>query len=285
MPAPRISFEVFPPKSLPSSFQLWDTANRLEAFCPEFTSVTYGAQGADKGRTLDAVKALTDLSDHPVAAHVTALGTSKTDVEDLAHTYSECGIRHIVALRGDAPKEGRTQDEYSDSLALTRVLAKRGNFDISVGAHPNGHPDAASEAQNIDWLKAKLDAGATQAITQFFFEPDTFLRFRDACRTAGITAPIIPGVLPIHDWALTKNFARKCGIAIPEWLESAFAVAQRDGRDALLSLAVTTELCSKLVQEGEDHLHIYTLNRAPLAEALCRALGKEPTRPALRNVA
>ncbi|MFK7876199.1 MAG: methylenetetrahydrofolate reductase [Paracoccaceae bacterium] len=289
MPTPNVSFEIFPPASLPASFKLWDSLHRLQAFNPKYLSVTYGAQGGAQDRTRDAALAVMEQTGLPVAAHLTAARASKTDVLTRAQGFAQAGIRDIVALRGDADKPGTEfephPDGFKNSVDLVSALANLGDFNIRVGAYPESHPDAVSKQQNIDWLKAKLDAGATEAITQFFFEPETFLRFRDACADAGITAPIIPGILPVTNWTKIRAFAKNCGAEVPVWLDKAFATAIRDGREDMLSLAVTTELCSKLVDEGVDHLHIYTLNSARMTERVCLALGLTPDRPALSRVA
>lgn len=289
MSRPAVSFEIFPPATVPASFKLWDSLSRLQYFAPEFISVTYGAQGSTQDITRDTAMAVMEQTDLPVAAHLTAARASKADVLARAAGFAKAGVKDIVALRGDAETPGAAfephPDGFANSIDLIEALADQGDFNIRVGAYPESHPDAASAKQNIDWLKAKIDAGACAAITQFFFEADTFLRFRDACADAGITAPIIPGILPITNWKRARKFALNCGATVPAWLDQSFETATRDDREELLSLAVTTELCSDLLEEGVDHLHIYTLNSAHLTEQICIALGITPEMPALRNVA
>ncbi|MFN3294289.1 MAG: methylenetetrahydrofolate reductase, partial [Gemmobacter sp.] len=186
----------------------------------------------------------------------------------------------LVALRGDAP-QGASRfaphpEGFADTVELIEALAATGKFNIAVGAYPEPHPDATSSQADVEWLKRKIDAGASRAITQFFFEAETFLRFRDACTKAGIDAPIIPGILPIDNWDGVKRFARRCGTAVPGWLDDAFAVARRDGREALLSVALCTELCDTLRAEGVEDFHFYTLNRPHLTRDVCHALGVVP---------
>lgn len=289
MSCPRLSFEIFPPASVTASFKLWEAMNRLQGFEPDYISVTYGAQGSTQGRTLDTVKAIIAQTGLPVAAHLTAARAAREDVLARAAEFAEAGVRDIVALRGDGDGPGAPfaphPDGFASSLELISALAETGKFKLRVGAYPEAHPDSASMQQNIDFLKAKFDAGADEAITQFFFEAETFLRFRDACAAAGIDKPIIPGILPISNWDRAKRFATQCGTAVPDWLDQAFDTAKRDGRADLLGLAVTTELCSKLTEEGCDHLHIYTMNSAALTEKLCTALGAAHAPVQLRNVA
>lgn len=289
MSRPALSFEIFPPASVPASFKLWESLSRLQYFSPEFISVTYGAQGSTQDITRDTALAVIEQTDLPVAAHLTAARASKADVLARAAGFAKAGVKNIVALRGDADSQDVAfqphPEGFDNSIELIEALADTQNFNIRVGAYPESHPDAASQKQNINWLKAKIDAGACEAITQFFFEADTFLRFRDACADAGINAPIIPGILPISNWKRARNFALRCGASVPASLDQAFEKAIRDDREDLLSLAVTTELCSTLLDEGTEHLHIYTLNSAKLTEEICIALGMTPEMPALRNVA
>ena len=289
MPCPSISFEVFPPATLPASFRLWDAMARLQAFQPDYISVTYGAQGSDQTPTLETAQSMIEQTGLPVGAHLTIARASREDVLAQAQRYFEIGVRDIVALRGDGDAPGAPftphPEGFTSSVELVEALAAQGRFRIRVGAYPESHPAAASPQQNIDYLKAKFDAGADEAITQFFFEPQTFLRFRDACAKAGIDKRIVPGILPIANWAKVRRFANSCGASVPAWLDQAFETAVRDDREALLGLAVTTELASKLVEEGVDHLHIYTLNSARLTDQLCTALGVEARPVQLRNVA
>ncbi len=283
-----ISFEVFPPRSMGASFQLWEAVHNLAPLGPRFFSVTYGAGGSTRDLTQEAAQTLRRQSGLPVAAHLTCAGASKEDVMRVAQDYAEAGIKDIVALRGDpvngedtfAPHKGG----FADSCALIEALAKLDQFDIRVGAYPETHPDAADADQNLDWLKAKLDAGACEALTQFFFEAETFLRFRDACAAAGIDAPVTPGILPVTNWSRTKSFAAKCGAHVPAKLAKGFENAERDGHTELFALAHATELCDKLITEGVERLHFYTLNRAELTRQVCRALdlGSETV---IRNVA
>lgn len=288
MPAPAVSFEFFPPQNLEASFRLWDTVQVLAPLAPRFVSVTYGAGGTTRDLTRDAVATLHKASGLNVAAHLTCVNASRAETLAIADGFAEAGVREIVALRGDPPKGARGfephPEGFANSCELIAALAETGRFTIRVGAYPDRHPEAASAQADIDWLKRKIDAGAAEAITQFFFEADTFFRFRDACAKAGIDAPIIPGILPIENWTGARRFAERCGTAIPGWLADAFETAQRDGRADLLSTAVCAELCSDLLDGGVDALHFYTLNRPELTRDVCHALGVVP-RVSLRDVA
>ncbi len=280
MTAPRISFEFFPPQTLDASFKLWETVQMLAPLKPEFVSVTYGAGGTTRKLTHDAVTTIAKNTGLNVAAHLTCVDATKAETLEIAAAYTAAGITDIVALRGDAPK-GATRftphpEGFADSVELIEALAATGKFTLRVGAYPEPHPDAADTLQDVRWLKRKLDAGATAALTQFFFEPETFLRFRDLCAKEGITAPIIPGILPIENFAGVKKFAARCGAHVPQWLDDAFTVAKRDGREDLLSVALCTELCDTLISEGVEDLHFYTLNRPHLTRDVCHALGITP---------
>ncbi|SLN23651.1 methylenetetrahydrofolate reductase [NAD(P)H] [Pseudooctadecabacter jejudonensis] len=287
MPAPSVSFEFFPPKSLPASFRLWDCVQTLAPLQPRFVSVTYGAGGTTRQLTHEAVEALTKNADLPVAAHLTCVDATRAETLAIADTYKQAGVSHIVALRGDPPK-GATSfqpnpDGFAGSIELTRALADRG-FDVTVGAYPETHPDATSQQACIDHLKAKIDAGATRAITQFFFEADTFLRFRDICVAAGIAAPIVPGILPVESWTGVQKFAALCGATIPALLHDAFDNAQGTDSADLMATAHATELCDTLCSEGVEDLHFYTLNKPELTRDVCHALGVLPKMD-LQNVA
>ncbi|MDZ4394750.1 methylenetetrahydrofolate reductase [NAD(P)H] [Cypionkella sp.] len=280
MSAPRISFEFFPPQSLEASFKLWETVQVLAPMAPNFVSVTYGAGGTTRKLTHEAVATIKRNYGLNVAAHLTCVDASRTETLEIAEAYAEVGVTEIVALRGDAPKGADRfiphSDGFADSAELVEALAKTGKFKIRVGAYPEPHPDAADRFADVEWLKRKIDAGASSAITQFFFEADTFFRFRDACVKAGITAPIIPGILPIQSWDGTKKFAARCGTSVPQRLDEGFAAAKRDGREDLLALTQCTTLCSRLIEDGVQDLHFYTLNRPELTREVVRALGIAP---------
>ncbi|WP_299782501.1 methylenetetrahydrofolate reductase [NAD(P)H] [uncultured Roseobacter sp.] len=289
MSTPSVSFEVFPPRSIDASFKLWETAQALAPLEPRFFSVTYGAGGSTRDLTHDAAYTLHKSSGLPVAAHLTCVGASKAETLAVAQRFAKAGITDIVALRGDAP-EGQDSftahpDGFANAVELIEALAQSGQFTLRVGAYPEKHPEAASQQANIDWLKAKIDAGADEAITQFFFEADTFLRFRDDCAKAGITAPITPGILPIINWTSARKFALRCGATIPAWLDQAFEAAIRDDRHDLLATAICTELCSDLVDEGVEDLHFYTLNRPDMTREICHALGVTLATSGVRDVA
>lgn len=288
MKTPRVSFEFFPPKSLEASFRLWDTIQTLAPLGPRFVSVTYGAGGTTRELTREAVGTLHKATGLNVAAHLTCVNASRAETLAIADQFHAAGVREIVALRGDAPKgsDGFTPHPqgFANSCELIAALAETGKFTIRVGAYPEKHPEAADQKADIDWLKRKIDAGATEAITQFFFEAETFFRFRDACAAAGIGAPIIPGILPIETWTGARKFALACGTTIPAWLDDAFDKALRDNRHDLLATALCTELCSDLIEGGVEDLHFYTLNRPDLTRDVCHALGVTP-RVVLRDVA
>jgi methylenetetrahydrofolate reductase (NADPH) len=288
MTAPAVSFEVFPPRTVDAAFKLWDTAQALAPLAPRFFSVTYGAGGSTRDLTHDAAHVLRKTSGLPVAGHLTCVGASREETLSVAESFARIGVTDIVALRGD-PEEGtdafRPHPEgFTDSCALIEALAETGKFNIRVGAYPDVHPEAADSQANIDWLKRKFDAGACEAITQFFFEAETFLRFRDACVKAGIAKPITPGIMPIQNWKSARKFAEKCGTPVPAWVGQSFDAALRDDRHDLLAMSLCTELCSELVDEGVEQLHFYTLNRAELTRDVCRALGVTPE-VSLRDVA
>lgn len=280
MTSPRISFEFFPPQTLDASFRLWETVQALAPLAPNFVSVTYGAGGATRKLTHDAVGTIGRNYGLNVAAHLTCVDASRAETMEIAAAYADMGVTEIVALRGDAPKGAARftahPDGFASSVDLVAALAKTGKFKVRVGAYPEPHPDAADGLADVTWLKRKIDAGATSAITQFFFNADTFFRFRDACVAAGITAPIIPGILPIQNWDATKRFAARCGTSVPARLDEGFAMAIRDGREELLALTHCTALCDRLITGGVEDLHFYTLNRPHLTREVARALGLTP---------
>ena len=284
----RISFEFFPPKNLPASFRLWDTVNALAPLEPEFVSVTYGAGGTTRKLTHDAVDTIQKNYGLNVAAHLTCVDATAKETMEIARKYARNGVTDIVALRGDAPKaSGEFQahpDGFKSSIELITALAETGKFNIRVGAYPDRHPEAASDTTDVDWLKRKIDAGANSAITQFFFEAETFFRFRDACADAGISAPITPGILPIENFNGVAAFAKRCGTEVPEWLRMAFETAIRDDRHDLLAIAQCSELCTNLIEGGVDDLHFYTLNKPDLTRDVIRALDLAPE-AALEKVA
>lgn len=284
----RISFEFFPPKTLEASFRLWDTIHALAPLEPRFVSVTYGAGGTTRELTREAVGTLHKATGLNVAAHLTCVDASREETLAIADQFAEAGVTEIVALRGDPPKGSGEfiphPEGFGNSCELISALAETGKFTIRVGAYPEKHPEATDHAADIDWLKRKIDAGANEAITQFFFEAETFLRFRDACADAGITVPIIPGVLPVENWTGARKFATSCGTRIPAWVDDAFDKAIRDNRQDLLATALATELCSDLIEGGVEDLHFYTLNRPDLTRDVCHALGVTP-KVTLRDVA
>ena len=276
----NVSFEFFPPKTIEASFRLWDTVQTLAPLAPRFVSVTYGAGGTTRQLTREAVAAIAGSTDLSVAAHLTCVDATKEETLSLAKSWADLGVKDIVALRGDPPKgtEGFAPhpEGFANSCEMIEALAASGDFNIRVGAYPHKHPEADSLKNDVDWLKRKIDAGASEAITQFFFEADDFFRFRDLCDKAGITAPITPGILPIENWAGTKAFAQRCGAQIPDWMDAAFQTALRDDRSDLLSVALSTELCSDLIDGGVENFHFYTLNKPELTRDICAAIGVTP---------
>ncbi|NRB19197.1 MAG: methylenetetrahydrofolate reductase [NAD(P)H] [Rhodobacteraceae bacterium] len=288
MTTPEISFEFFPPKNLEGSFRLWDTMQVLSPLEPRFVSVTYGAGGTTRDLTRDAVATLHKSSGLNVAAHLTCVDATRTETLEIADRFATAGVKDIVALRGDPPKGsgGFTPhpDGFANSVELIEALAETGRFNIRVGAYPDCHPEAANSDADVDWLKRKIDAGASEALTQFFFEAETFFRFRDKCAKAGIDHVLTPGILPIENWKGTRNFAKRCGTVIPAWVDAAFDKAIRDDREELLATAICTELCSDLLDGGVDKLHFYTMNRPELTRDVCHALGVVP-KVSLENVA
>lgn len=277
---PQISFEFFPPRNVEGTFRLWDAVQVLSPLAPRFVSVTYGAGGTTRDLTRDVVATLHKHSGLTTAAHLTCVDATRAETLAIAQDFAAAGVTDIVALRGDPPKGAAGfvphPDGFANSVELIETLAGTGDFNIRVGAYPDIHPEAANAQADIDWLKRKLDAGASEALTQFFFEADTFLRFRDACAKAGIDKQIIPGILPIENWKGARNFAQRCGTPIPAWVDDAFEKAARDDREDLLATAICTELCSELLDEGVENLHFYTLNRPELTRDVCFALGVTP---------
>lgn len=288
MTRPALSFEFFPPRDLPASFRLWDAVQSLAPYEPKFVSVTYGAGGTTRDLTRSAVQTLHDATGLRVAGHLTCVDQSRDETLQVAEEYARAGVRDIVALRGDAPKGAGgfkpQPDGFQGSIELIDALAGQDRFNIHVAAYPETHPAAVSRKACIDHLKAKFDAGATSAITQFFFEADTFFRFRDDCAAAGINGPIIPGILPVESGTGVQKFAQACGTAIPHVIRDGFENATRDGTERLFATAIAAELCDALTEGGVEHLHFYTLNRATLTRDVCHALGYSARRP-LQNVA
>lgn len=272
-----VSFEFFPPKSEKMETQLWEAVRMLEPLAPDFVSVTYGAGGTTRERTHATVARIAGETTMAAAAHLTCVEASKAEIDRVAQDYWAAGVRHIVALRGDAPgAEGFVPhpDGYTNAADLTAGLAKLHPFEISVAAYPEGHPDSASLDADMDNLKRKLDAGATRAITQFFFEPETFFRFRDRATAAGITAEIIPGIMPVTNFAAVQKMSAMCGTDVPAWLGRLFeGLDEHAGARGLVAATLAAELCRKLYAGDVRSLHFYTLNKAELAYAICHLLG------------
>lgn len=283
--APRLSFEFFPPHSPEANLRLWRSVERLAPLAPEFVSVTYGAGGTTRDRTNAAILTIRDRARLNVAGHLTCVGATRAETLATARGYARMGVRHIVALRGDAPKGADRftphPEGFQSGADLVAGLRAAGDFRISVAAYPEKHPDSADQRADIDNLKRKFDAGADQAITQFFFEPETFLRFRDACAAAGITKKIIPGILPVEDFGKMTGFAARCQASVPDWMHQAYRNCTDAAETALLSTAITTELCDDLRSEGVGDFHLYTLNNPDLSYDIARALGVQPMAPAM----
>jgi len=278
----RVSFELFPPANDRAAAELMETFDRLAPCNPDFISVTYGAGGSTRDRTLSLVGELVKRSPVPIAGHLTCVGASKAQVNAVAEQYWEAGVRHIVALRGDGGEPGAPftphYDGYGNAAELVAGLKTIGDFDISVAAYPEKHPDAASAEADLDNLKRKLDAGASRALTQFFFSPETYFRFRDRAAAAGITAPIVPGILPVSNFKQASKFAAACGASVPHWMVGLFEGLEDVKTRQLVATALAAEFCSRLYEGGVRDFHFYTLNRADLSRALCHLLGKRVTR-------
>jgi len=277
----QVSFEFFPPGDAAMEATLWQSVERLAPLSPRFVSVTYGADGSTRDRTHRMVQRIQRETALTGAPHLTCVGAPRGEVLDIARRYWDEGIRHIVALRGDAPQGVTRYEPHPDGFAygadLVAGLRRIADFDISVAAYPEGHPEAPSAEADLANFKRKVDAGATRAITQFFFDTDDYLRFRDRCVAAGIGISIVPGILPITRFPQVTRFAARCGARIPEWLAERFAGLDDDpDTRRLIAANVAIEQVSRLRRHGVTEFHFYTLNRAELTYAICHALGLRP---------
>jgi methylenetetrahydrofolate reductase (NADPH) len=276
-----VSFEFFPPKTEKMEQALWEAIETLAPLGPRFVSVTYGAGGSTRERTHATVERIMRETDIPAAAHLTCVAASRDEIDAVADAYWQAGVRHIVALRGDPPELGGAYEAhphgYANAAALVDGLRRLHPFEISVAAYPECHPDSADRSADLDNLKRKLDAGASRAITQFFFSPDTYFRFRDDALAAGIDVEIVPGILPISSVAQTRKFAGVCGASIPEWMDRLFeGLDDRPAARQLVAATVAAEMVRRLYAGGVRQFHFYTLNRAELAYAICHLMGLRP---------
>lgn len=274
-----VSFEFFPPADAAMEATLWASIERLAPLGPRFVSVTYGADGSTRERTHNVVSRIQRETTLTAAPHLTCVGASRGEVLDIARRYWDEGVRHIVALRGDPPAGTAGYLPHPQGFAyaadLVAGLRTVGDFDISVAAYPETHPEAPSPAFDVEYLRRKQDAGASRAITQFFFDNDAYLRFRDACAAAGVTMSIVPGLLPITRFPQLQRFAARCGASVPGWLVERFEGLDDDAETRkMIAAAVAIEQAARLRHEGVDEFHFYTLNRAELAYAICHALGR-----------
>ncbi|MDQ7246481.1 methylenetetrahydrofolate reductase [NAD(P)H] [Rhodospirillaceae bacterium R-7] len=276
---PRVSFEFFPPKNPQMENQLWDTVKALEPLLPQYVSVTYGAGGSTRDATFETVRRIAAKTHLRPAAHLTCVGHGRKDIAQLLERYWEAGVRHIVALRGDHPAGGGSTppDGLAYAADLVAFIKTVADFEVSVAAYPETHPQAQSAEADLDNLKRKLDAGATRAITQYFFDPTSFLRFHERARRAGISVPIVPGILPVTNFAQVVRFSAMCGTAIPDWLTELFeGLDDEQDTRKLIAAMVATEQCRALQAEGITDFHFYTLNRADLILGICRRMGLKP---------
>jgi methylenetetrahydrofolate reductase (NADPH) len=274
----EVSFEFFPPKTETMAETLWNSIQTLAPLEPRFVSVTYGAGGSTRERTHATVERILKETALTPAAHLTCVGAAREEIDAVARGYWELGVRHIVALRGDAPEPGTPYvphpGGYANATELVQGLKAIAPFDISVAAYPEIHPDSGSRNADLDNLKRKVDAGADRAITQFFFSADCFLRFRDAVVDAGMNIEVVPGILPVSNVATTRRFAQACGAGIPVWLDDLFeGLDDLPSARQLIAATVAAELCGQLYAGGVRHFHFYTLNRAELSYAICHLLG------------
>ncbi|MEP6786629.1 MAG: methylenetetrahydrofolate reductase [NAD(P)H] [Sphingomonadales bacterium] len=277
----RVSFEFFPPKTDKMNETLWEAIRTLEPLAPRFVSVTYGAGGSTRERTHATVARIASETAIPAAAHLTCVEASRAEIDEIADAYWEAGVRHIVALRGDPPTVGKAFEAHADGYAgaaeLVEGLRKRHPFEISVSAYPETHPDAASPQADVDHFRRKLDAGATRGITQFFFEPETFFRFRDAAAAAGIDSEIVPGIMPVSNFGAIRRMSAMTGTAVPPWMGRLFeGLDDHPQARQLVAATVAAELCRRLYAGGVRDFHFYTLNRSELSYAICHLLGLRP---------
>lgn len=276
-----VSFEFFPPKTEKSEATLWNSIQRLAPINPSFISVTYGAGGSTRERTHSTVARILKETDLTPAAHLTCVGHSRDEIEEIAGAYWEEGVRHIVALRGDPPDQGPTwrphPDGYLHANDLVEGLKKIGDFEISVACFPESHPESRSLEQDIDYLKMKIDAGATRAISQYFFDVDIYLRFVDQARARGITVPIVPGILPVLNFNTVKKFSAMAGASLPQWLADLYeGLDEEPETRKLLAASIAAEQCRVLCAHGIKQFHFYTMNQADLSFAICHLLGVRP---------
>ena len=274
----EVSFEFFPPKSEAMAETLWRSIETLAPLKPRFVSVTYGAGGSTRERTHQTVERIVKETDLTPAAHLTCVGASKAEIDEVARSYWDAGVRHIVALRGDVVEPGAPYaahpDGYQTAAELVAGLKGIADFDISVAAYPEVHPEADCPDSDLDNLLRKIDAGATRAITQFFFSADSFFRFRDKLAERRPGVELVPGILPVSNVAQTRRFAGQCGAVIPGWMDGVFeGLDQLPAARQLVAATIAGELCGQLYAGGVRHFHFYTLNRAELAYAICHLLG------------
>jgi methylenetetrahydrofolate reductase (NADPH) len=278
----EVSFEFSPPKTEAAERTLWETVTRLKPLHPTFFSVTYGAGGSTRQRTHETVTRLKSETGIDAAAHLTCVAATRAEIDDVARAYWDAGIRHIVALRGDPPggmggKYSVHPGGYENAAALVKGLKRIGDFQISVAGYPEKHPDSADTQADLDNLKRKVDAGASRCITQFFFDPDDFLRFRDDAAAAGIGVPVVPGIMPVSNFQGISRMAALCGSKVPAWLAEMFQGLDDDVETRrMIAATVAGDLCRRLHAEGVDQFHFYTLNRADLTFAICHLLGVRP---------
>src|SRR5689334_24328294 len=278
----NVSFEFFPPKTEEMEKNLWEAVTRLAPLAPNFVSVTYGAGGSTRERTHSTVRRLVTETALTPAAHLTCVAATKAEIDAVIHSYRDAGVRHIVALRGD-PTEGVAAryaphpGGYRNAADLVAGIKRIADLEVSVSAYPEKHPDSPTVEADIDMLEAKVDAGATRAITQFFFENDLYFRYLDRVRARGITVPVVPGILPVQNFKQTKSFAARCGASVPDWLAERFDGLEEDAATRkLIAAAVAAEQVLDLVDQGVTDFHFYTMNRADLVYAVCHLLGLRP---------
>jgi len=275
----RVSFEFFPPKTDEMERTLWEAVRRLEPLCPAFVSVTYGAGGSTRERTHATVKRILAETALVPAAHLTCVSAARGEVDEVVRGYCEAGVRHIVALRGDPPAGAGARYSahpggYANGAELVAGIKRIADVEVSVSAYPEKHPDSSTVETDIDMLKAKVDAGAQRAITQYFFENDLYFRYLDRVRARGITIPVVPGLLPVQNFKQARSFAQRCGASVPQWLADRFEGLEDDvATRKLIAAAVAAEQVIDLVDRGVNEFHFYTMNRADLVYAICHLLG------------